>query len=289
MVDYKFIVCSIVAVLSFYLYYKITPNIPKPNEGIIFYYKCSGFNERKSLKEGSKDFENVFSESRFIFILIPGYTESSTRPWLQVLSEELLKAEPSSCVIFVEHWNYLTFSRPFMAENVKKIANDIANLLLASGMSSFMNVHAIGFSMGGWVAGCISNFLPKEKQIGRITGLDPSFPWKDTDNPDDFLDSGDADVVVILRTSRISVPVPLVEFDFCVNGCKIQPECDIWWHPSFIRQICSHYKTPFLFASHLTEKKEDFSSCRCPSRTTLLEGNCSCLVKNTFGLNMTLR
>uniref|UniRef100_A0A0P4WQ67 Lipase domain-containing protein n=1 Tax=Scylla olivacea TaxID=85551 RepID=A0A0P4WQ67_SCYOL len=145
----------------------------------------------------------------------------------------LLVAEPGSLVILVDYWDLVTISRPYMMANTRQIANTTAqfiDLLVEERGVRLSKIHVIGFSLGGRISGLVGDRV-KSGTLGRITGLDASYPWLPPKTKDEFLDASDAALVVTLRTSTIGSYSPPGHIDFHANGGHIQPGCSTWYLP----------------------------------------------------------
>ena len=64
-----------------------------------------------------------------------------------------------------------------------------------------------------------------------IAGLDASHPWHPPYDKTDYLESEDADLVVLLKTSAISKRCPNVHINFFPNGGYLQPGCNSFLYP----------------------------------------------------------
>lgn len=96
---------------------------------------------------------------------------------------------------------------------------------------SYSDVHVLGHSLGGHVAGYVGNYVPG--RLGRITGLDPAGPAFETPylkEAAERLDSTDAVFVDIIHTCAGSLGIlrPIGHVDFYPNGGTFrQPGCPV--------------------------------------------------------------
>lgn len=89
-------------------------------------------------------------------------------------------------------------------------------------------MHFIGYSVGAHIAGLVANFLrPEEGKIGRITALDPTVFYYNTNNKTRDLDPSDAHFVDVLHTNAgiLGHWSTSGHADFYINGGTSQPGC----------------------------------------------------------------
>ena len=113
-------------------------------------------------------------------------------------------------------------------------------LKLQSEGASLKNVHVLGVSLGGQVAGFVGYFT--HGQIGRITGMDPSGPLFHIVDARDRLDKSDAQFVDIIHTAGRWVGNDDIQghIDFFPNsGRSPQPGCV---DKESVDLTCSHLK-----------------------------------------------
>ena len=117
------------------------------------------------------------------------------------------------------------------------VAQFILDLQKLKGVS-LSNIHVLGGSLGGQVAGYIGHFTGG--QLGRITGLDPSGPLFHVVNASDRLEQSDAQFVDIIHTAGKWVGNDDIQghIDFFPNsGRAHQPGCD---DRESVDLTCSH-------------------------------------------------
>lgn len=267
---------------------KLYPYYPSGRVGVVFYSCTKDSHSREEFKatiEGVAPLE--ISPSTPVTVIVHGYTESSFRSWIIDLTNALLIFEPRSFIILVDYWDLTTLSRPYMAENVRHIANQTAallDLLNEQKGISLSEVHLIGFSLGGRISGIIGD-LVKAGKIGRITGLDASYPWAQSPSSSEFLDASDAKLVINMRTSPVGSRSPPGHIDFFANDGLLQPGCDKWYFPNAIKNTCSHYRSVFMLVEAVQNAhKRLFPSCSCESWEKFQANLCDCQVTNHFGL-----
>uniref|UniRef100_A0A1I8GCF6 Lipase domain-containing protein n=1 Tax=Macrostomum lignano TaxID=282301 RepID=A0A1I8GCF6_9PLAT len=144
------------------------------------------------------------------------------------------------------------------------------------------NVHVIGFSLGGHIAGYVGRRLRERgTPLGRITGLDPAGPYFEGTDPVVRLDPTDAKFVDAIHTDgalwRVGLPLlnggfgiqsPVGHVDFFVNGGRHQPGCSSLG-------ACDHSRAPQLYIDTLkTAKSKAFSAFPCDNYDKFMAGDC---------------
>ena len=124
----------------------------------------------------------------------------------------------------------------------RRVGNLVAQYILqlqTKGVS-LDNVHVLGASLGGQLAGFIGHFTGGK--IGRITGMDPSGPIFHIVNASDRLDRSDAQFVDIIHTAGkwVGNDDTIGHVDFFPNsGRAPQPGCE---DKESVDLTCSHLK-----------------------------------------------
>lgn len=134
-------------------------------------------------------------------------------------------------------------------KNLPIIAKCITQFLVAllDVYDQFEYVHAIGFSLGGQVAGLVGKLLKeKGKILHRVTGLDPALPY--FESLWNILDTQSATVVDVIHTNCgvIGQMLPIGTVDFYANGAITQPGCNNkYWY------FCSHGRAYIYYAESI--------------------------------------
>lgn len=266
---------------------KVYQNYPTGRLGVLFYYCTSSAEDRREVKATKAGVAVLpLNNDTQINIIIHGYTESSFRTWVRNLTDALLVAEPSSLVILVDYWDLVTISRPYMMINARRIADTTAHfidLLVKERGVSLSKIHLMGFSLGGRISGLVGNRV-KSGPLGRITGMDASYPWQPPKTNEEFLDASDAALVVTLRTSTIGSYSPPGHIDFHANGGHVQPGCTSWYLPRTAEQVCSHYRAVWIMVEAVKHGGSVFPACKCDSWESFVDHSCACDTINHFGL-----
>ncbi|KAH8298057.1 hypothetical protein KR018_005765 [Drosophila ironensis] len=216
-------------------------------------------------------------------ILIHGFIGNrNLTPNLEV-RDVLLQSQPVN-VISVDYetlvrwpcyFPWATSNAPIVAECLAQMINH----LISSGIYRREDIHLIGFSLGGQVAGMAANFVTEP--LARITGLDPAGPGFMTQlSPNQKLDSSDADFVDIIHTDPFffSMLPPMGHVDFYPNLDQLnQRGCTYVSNWRFYN--CNHYRAAIYYAESITSERGfwsqhcggwfDFFSQRCNHYTNV--------------------
>jgi len=118
-------------------------------------------------------------------------------------------------------------------ENVERVGKHLGRfisfLLTAGALSTLDDVHLLGFSLGGHVAGVAGHNL--SGRLGRITGLDPAGPRFGSNKHEDLrLDHKDAKFIDVIHTDGGNLGTDLDggHVDFYPDGGRKQSSCSFW-------------------------------------------------------------
>ncbi|KAJ8668971.1 hypothetical protein QAD02_000230 [Eretmocerus hayati] len=186
-----------------------------------------------------------FSHDRPTKIIVHGWSDSGSTPWLHDMRKSYLISGGYNVIIV--DWasgaskDYLVSSR--MTRQVGDYIAQMIEFLLKEGyLTSMDQVHILGHSLGAQAAGFAGSKLSGE--IGRITGMDPARPEFEAPllrELKDRLDSSDAKFVDVIHTCAGTVGFvrPVGHVDFYPNGGSFrQPGC-----PILMTQYCSHARS----------------------------------------------
>ncbi|XP_030383958.1 pancreatic lipase-related protein 2-like [Scaptodrosophila lebanonensis] len=194
-----------------------------------------------------------FEPPRPIDILIHGFTgnrdatpNSNVRPALldhedvYVISVDYGPLAPAPCY-------------PQAVENLPLVSKCLAQLinnLLDRGISQSDQLHIIGFSLGGHVAGQTANYVTEK--LHHITGLDPAKPGFITKPDTERLDPSDAKLVDGIHTDVLAFGMlgSLGHVDFYPNYGAAQPGC-LLENPF----TCNHNRAPIYYAESIYSEK----------------------------------
>ncbi|OQV16972.1 putative Pancreatic lipase-related protein 2 [Hypsibius exemplaris] len=178
-----------------------------------------------------------FRPGKLTVIVIHGFGESARAGWIKDFQEAILKKYSSANFIAVD-WEKAA-KQPLYhvaASNTQLTAAQIARLLFVINNVTgtlMKDVHLIGFSLGGQVAGLTSGKLIEFglPRVGRITGLDPAGPMFEGAQPEGRLDKNDADFVQAIHgnglplTRGFGINRRVAHRDYYPNGGELQPGC----------------------------------------------------------------
>ncbi|ALC38227.1 CG34447, partial [Drosophila busckii] len=155
---------------------------------------------------------------------------------------------------------------------VSKCLAQLINNLLDRGIVQNEQLHIIGFSLGGQVAGQTSNYLKRKPK--HITGLDPAKPLFILSGKDRRLDADDAEFVDVLHTDTLGRGMmrSMGHVDFYPNFGAVQPGC--MEENSNDPGSCNHERAPRFYADSINSKL-GFWARQCSSWLIHLFGLCS--------------
>ncbi|TMW54249.1 hypothetical protein DOY81_000672, partial [Sarcophaga bullata] len=245
-----------------------------PNEDIKFYFYTRETENNPVLLDIANVSADLFPERLPLKILIHGYTlNHDLSPNVEL--RPLLLHQQNTYVISVD---YSPLSRLgcyfWAAQNVRAVGKCLAfllNNLMDQGVYGPNDIHIIGFSLGGQVAGLTANYL--NKKIARITGLDPAGNVFLTASPHDRLDASDADFVDVIHTTTavFSSTMAMGHADFYPNVLHlVQPGCNL----IEVADLCSHYRSNIYYAESITTTV-GFWSYNCGSYLEFLFNQCT--------------
>lgn len=123
----------------------------------------------------------------------------------------------------------------------------------------------VGLSLGGQTMSFVAKHFQQltGRNVSRITALDPAGPCFRNLGPEDRLDAGDGDFVIVVSTNidGFGMAAPVGHVNFYVNGGEYQPG-DFNWIPCNI--LCSHGRSFTLWMSVLLNPSS-FIALKCDS------------------------
>ncbi|KAH8409486.1 hypothetical protein KR222_006865, partial [Zaprionus bogoriensis] len=155
---------------------------------------------------------------------------------------------------------------------VSRCLAQLVNNLLERGIVQQEQLHIIGFSLGGQVAGQTANYV--KRKLRRITGLDPAKPLFILGSDARRLDAGDADFVDVIHTDTLGRGMlrPMGHVDFYPNFGPLQPGC-MEENPGDPGS-CNHERASRFYARSIDSKK-GFWGRQCSGWLIYLFGLCS--------------
>ncbi|XP_015376767.1 PREDICTED: lipase member H-like isoform X2 [Diuraphis noxia] len=218
--------CSSITKNSKHLCIQATDNCP--NEYIKFYLYT---NENNTIELTEDSIKNItFASTNVLKVLIHGVKGSKDDDFNAVIRKAYF-SQAEYNIITIDYYPLATSLKCYdvAVQNLPVIAKCLTQFLVAilDEYDQFEYVHAIGFSLGGQIAGLVGKLLKeKGKILDRATGLDPALPhfehlWN-------LLDAESATVVDIIHTNcgLLGQMLPIGTVDFYANGGITQPRCD---------------------------------------------------------------
>ncbi|CAL8129390.1 unnamed protein product [Orchesella dallaii] len=264
-----------------------------------------------ALKNDASDASLVWNEGGKVKVIMHGWTPLTWKVSAEIITDQFQIGEAytnSSQDInaIVVDWTCLSKEpapKYFRAAASTKFAGEaVGNFLVKLSelglIKEWNDVHLIGFSLGGHVAG-VAGYTVLNKtnsKVGRITGLDPAGPSFDYNGelPPDrtkVLDKEDAEFVDIIHCNmgalvdmgkrvggRFGSTVQAGHADFYPNGGSRQPGC------SFLaeKKGCSHTACNEYFRDSISRP---MPACPCKSWEDFQGKLCEC-TEETGGVNM---
>lgn len=230
-----------------------------------------------SLKNSGIDFKKPTK------IFCHGYMESSKADNAQSIKNSFLKQGDYNIILVDAR---VLLAGPFYvtsAYNTKPIAKYNAKLIdyLVDKGLKLDDLHVIGMSLGGQIAGMTGQFVTKGK-LPRITGLDPAGPLFVGAKEDERIDASDGKYVEIIHTNGLLFGYPQAcgHADFWVNGgdVLIQKGCNplsliTKTFNVFEYVFCSHYLAYRVYAESIINPK-GFPAKNCTSWSDYEVGKC---------------
>ncbi|KAK0071836.1 hypothetical protein PV326_000757, partial [Microctonus aethiopoides] len=220
--------------------------------------------------------ESPFDPASETKIIIHGFGDSAfIDPYLHCLMMNYLKKKNYN-VIMVD-WSLLNKTELYIAMEIARLVGEfigkMVKFLHDEGGQSWLDVHIIGHSLGGHVAGFAGKY--NSGLVGRITGLDIAgiiYEIPRLKDPEDRLDKMDAVFVDVIHTTAgtVGIQAPVGHADFYPNkGTIPQPDCLL---PPAV--ICSH-ASAIVFMYNSIKYSDEFDAVKCDSWENYEKGSCS--------------
>ncbi|XP_038055929.1 pancreatic lipase-related protein 2-like [Patiria miniata] len=199
-----------------------------------------------------------FSSARPTKFIIHGFQSNGKKSWVLEMKDELLKKGDFN-VISVDWKDGAdpSFLPDYCQarQNIRVVARQIVNLLqqMLNQYSDFdlADVHLIGHSLGGQMAGYVGQHM--SGQIGRISGMDPAEPDFQGDEIDCRLDPSDAAFVDVIHASMFGIFQPVGHVDIYPNYGTDMPGCTSWAVPDIVEGYCGHKKSHEYFTDGIND------------------------------------
>ncbi|CAL8308089.1 unnamed protein product [Lota lota] len=246
--------------------------------------------------------ECEFNPETQTFVIIHGWTVTGMfESWVPKLVSALYNREPSANVIVVDWLSRANQHYPTSAAYTKLVGVDVAkfvNWIQNELQLPWDKIHLLGYSLGAHVAGIAGDLT--QRQISRITGLDPAGPTFEHADNENILSPGDAQFVDVLHTNTrgspdrsIGIQRSVGHIDIYPNGGTFQPGCDIQNTLMGIASAgikglqnmdqlvkCSHERSIHLFIDSLVNEDQQSMVYSCKTQDTFNKGLCLSCRKN---------
>ncbi|XP_066150637.1 uncharacterized protein [Euwallacea fornicatus] len=215
-------------------------------------------------------------------IFFHGFLESHLADDAQSIKNAYLQ-EGTYNVILVQNERLIAGPDYFTAaKNCRPIGQYSANFidfLVTKGLK-LQNLHVIGLSLGGQIAGMTGQYV-KSGKLPRITALDPAGPLFNGNPIDERLDPTDADFVDVIYTNSgvFGMKYAVGHANFWPNGGTKQPGCTI---PEVISRygialnwlvFCNHFRSYQLYTESILSPKS-MPAKKCKSNVFFKLGKC---------------
>lgn len=213
---------------------------------------------------------NLFRHRKPLMLIAHGWHETGDHEWVQEAKNLLLDLE--DCNVIVVDWrggsqqgNYIRSagSTALVGRQASLVLQHLLNIY--SNTLSPEDVHVIGHSLGGQVAGFVGRHFRNQtgRLLGRITALDAAAPLFEDTNV--FLSSRDAQFVDAIHTSsgdkvikgEFGILTPFGHVDFYPNGGRKQPGCPP------LELYCDHKLSKDFFLESMRSQRCRFVSEPC--------------------------
>ncbi|XP_062320597.1 inactive pancreatic lipase-related protein 1-like [Osmerus eperlanus] len=255
-------------------------------------YTSSNLDQFQELKpdKASLKGSNYDSDVRTHFI-IHGYLTKENENWPVDMCKTIVPVESSNCIV-VDWKEGSRTTYPQAANNARVVGAQVAQMIkfikdtTRQGTDTF---HIIGHSLGAHAAGEAGS---RTRNLGRITGLDPTEPYFQGTVEKVRLDASDAKFVDVIHTDSLpfnptvglGISQAIGHVDFYPNGGEHMPGCnknpvsqypdiDGIWEGVRKFSVCNHLRSyeyygesilnPSGFAGYPCSDKEAFDSGTC--------------------------
>ncbi|KAM6986669.1 lipase member H [Aplochiton taeniatus] len=217
-----------------------------------------------------------FNLTRPTTFIIHGYRPTGSPPnWIKEFPHLLLPQQDIN--VLIVDWNHGAANLNYFkaVENTRNAADNLTAFIdkMQEHGAILSSIHMIGISLGAHVSGFIGARF--NGQIGRITALDPAGPQFTGTDPEDRLDSSDAQFVDVVHSDMdaLGFRKPLGHIDFYPNGGADQPGCPKTIFSGGPYFKCDHQRSVYLYLGSLN-RTCDIRAYPCSSYKDFLEGLC---------------
>lgn len=241
------------------------------------------YNDQASIRQSH------FDKNLRIIILIHGFTNDRTSPWLYDYKDAFMETDPSNVIIVdwglgaqMPFYNNATANTRLVGKQTCLLIKDLLNVYFDSDWRK-IHIYCIGHSLGAHTCGYASNLCATE--FDRITGLDPAGPLYEGQDSRVRLDPGDAIFVDAIHTNAgksyngaLGIIQPVGHVDFYVNGGGQQTGCPslfgaIFGGDAANAAACNHNRVRPIFHESILSHCP-YTAFKCDSYENFEKGNC---------------
>ncbi|XP_067127207.1 endothelial lipase-like isoform X1 [Centruroides vittatus] len=285
--NYTKLLCGWTSITVESLFGSITESLPPLDvEFRLYTRKNPSYYQNLVFGDESSIIQSNFMRETDTKFLIHGYTSSANQGYYLELKTAILATRDINVIIVDWAEGASKFYYPGAITNSYRCGKEIAKMiefLQNTANLKLSQVHLIGFSLGGQVAGFTGKRLNK---VSRISAIDPAGVCFDAFPVKYRLNRTDADFVDLLITTagEIGMVIPVGHINIYLNGGHIQPGCsgkvinrvrgDIFSSYAIIFDNCSHSFAIEFYKETILYPECNPLAYRCSDYENFLEGQC---------------
>ncbi|XP_019643576.1 PREDICTED: pancreatic lipase-related protein 2-like [Branchiostoma belcheri] len=235
--------------------------------------------------------ESFFNSSRPTKFVVHGFLDDTTVDWIEDMKNAILFRDDVN--MFLVDWSSSSQTLDYTqaAADIRVVGAKLARFIIFLRFltrAEEKDMHIIGHSLGAHVAGYAGERL--NGRLGRITGLDPAYPFFEDKPPEVRLDTTDAIFVDVIHTDAdadhklgFGMDQAVGHLDFYPNGGQEQPGCgndlfDYMADHGVIQGganyvVCNHQRAIWLFIESVNSDC-GWKSYPCGSWKDFKDGKC---------------
>lgn len=262
------------------------------------------FNKKNNNQEEGLSYTNLsiingssFDVSLPLKILVHGFTNNRSTPWLNKLKETILEVDKVNVIIVawgngtaMPFYSNSTANTRMVGRQTGLLVNAIREVFYKSN-PRLLKIHCIGHSLGAHTCAYASNTA--SIRFNRISAMDPAGPNFEDYDEAVRCDASDADFVDAIHTNgnvggllalSFGIVMPSGHVDFYVNGGSFQPGCPsatgvlggvlTGGLPDPAKELgCSHQRVYQMYIESI-KTSCSFIGFNCPSQAMFEKGEC---------------
>ncbi|CAH1271922.1 PNLIP [Branchiostoma lanceolatum] len=234
---------------------------------------------------------SYFNRTADTKVIIHGFIDDSDVEWLINMKDAILYREEANVILVDWAGGSQTLDYTQAASDTRVVGSELARFIIfIKYLKDYPEerFHLIGHSLGSHIAGQAGKLW---KGIGRITGLDPAYPFFEGKPPEVRLDPTDAIFVDAIHTdgdathklAGFGMMDPVGHLDFYPNGGMDQPGCGeslfeyvrdqgVWGGgETFV--VCNHLRAVLLFIESINSDCP-WKAYPCSDFQPFVDGKC---------------